>query len=147
MQRARRDGGSELNFFQLSVEILLARWGGLVIGLGGMETQARRARQASRKREGQVKEEVKKRGTKPTKAEIKEQVWLDLAHPRHLRTTLDWDSLEDEIGVGMTYLREVLARRRNGSLPLLGKIAYHMGKNEAARKKIFRLLTGAVEPK
>lgn len=84
-----------------------------------------------------------KQGRGQAKGEIKEQVWLALAHPRHLRIELDWDHLAAHVGVGPTYLREVLARRRNGSLPLLEKIAYQMGKNEAARKKIFRLLTRA----
>lgn len=93
-----------------------------MIGLSGMEKQTKQSNKGG---------------------QIKEQVWLDLAHPRHLRTELDWDYLASYVGVGPTYLREVLARRRNGSLPLLKKIAYQMGKNEAARKKIFRLLTGA----
>lgn len=92
------------------------------------------------------KQDKQKRGR-----QIREEVWLDLAHPRHLQTKLDWDSLAIEVGVGKVYLREVLARRRNGSLPLLKKIAYQLGKNEAARERVFRLLTGAgagaVEPK
>lgn len=79
--------------------------------------------------------------------QIREQVWLDLAHPRHLRMELDWDYLAAYVGVGPAYLREVLARRRNGSLPLLKKIALQLGKNAAARKKIYKLLTGAVEPR
>lgn len=89
-----------------------------MIGLGGMEKQA-----------------------KQHKGQIKEQVWLSLAHPRHIRKEIDWDYLASFVGVGPSYLREVISRRRNGSLPLLEKIAYHLGKNAAARKRVFRLLT------
>lgn len=96
--------------------------------------------------EGMEKQDKQKRGRR-----IREEVWLDLAHPRHLQTKLDWDSLAIEVGVGKVYLREVLARRRNGSLPLLERIARQMGKNAVAREKVFRLLTGtgaeAAEPK
>lgn len=87
-----------------------------------------------------MEKQVRKQSGKQARKELGPGI-LAISHPRYKKTSMHWERLATDVGVGTAYLKEVMVGRRKGSVGLLGQVSRVLaGGDEAIRREIFRLL-------